>query len=234
MRQRRPGSCWASQAAAARLNWGQPGPRAGSDPAPQRHRTASVGFGECPRALEDGRVGSPARMQLQSSWRNPTRTRGGLSVGPAQVGQYRPEPRQFVRSGRRPTAGGAVHGWAETIRGRRGKLKIAIFRPWYSGGTQSTEEFASSRFSRSFCFTRPPALVVPSPRRSPPRSPGSLFTRHLALDMVGAAPGAPGRYPGGAAAAVTTAVTAVLRPCPDGTVRTLTRPVRAWFVTPGP
>ena len=38
----------------------------------------------------------------------------------------------------------------------------------------------------------------------------------------------------GAAAAVTTAVTAVLRSCPDGAVRTLTRPVRAWFVTPGP
>ena len=66
----------------------------------------------------------------------------------------------------------------------------------------------------------------PPPRRSPPRSPGSPFTRHLALDLVGAAPGA--------AAAVTTAVTAVLRSCPDGAVRNLTRPVRAWFVTPGP
>ena len=33
----------------------------------------------------------------------------------------------------------------------------------------------------------------PPPRRSPPRSPGSPFTRHLALDLVGAAPGAPGR-----------------------------------------
>ena len=75
---------------------------------------------------------------------------------------------------------------------------------------------------------------VPLPRRSPPRSPGSPFTRHLALDLVGAAPGAPGRDPGGAAAAITTAVTAVLRSCPDGAVRTLARAVRAWFVTPGP
>ena len=68
----------------------------------------------------------------------------------------------------------------------------------------------------------------------PLRSPGSPFTSHLALDLVGAAPGAPGRDPGAAAAAVTTAGTAVLRSCPDGAVRTLTRPVRAWFVTPGP
>ena len=56
----------------------------------------------------------------------------------------------------------------------------------------------------------------PPLRRSPQRSPGSPFTSHLALDLVGAAPGAPGRDPGGAAAAVTTAVTAVLRSCPDG------------------
>ena len=74
----------------------------------------------------------------------------------------------------------------------------------------------------------------PPPRRSPPRSPGSPFTRHLALDMVGDVPGAPGRYPGGAAAAVTTAVTTVLRSFPDGAVRTLTHAVRDWFVTPGP
>ena len=68
----------------------------------------------------------------------------------------------------------------------------------------------------------------PPPRRSPPRIPGNL-----ALDLVGAGPGAPGWNPGGAAAAVTTAVTAVLRSCPDGAVRTLTRPVAHWFVTPG-
>ena len=77
----------------------------------------------------------------------------------------------------------------------------------------------------------------PPPRRSPPRSPGSPFTRPFALDLVGAAPGAPGRDPGGAAAAVTTAVTAELRSCeacPDGAVHTLTRAVRAWFVTLGP
>ena len=68
----------------------------------------------------------------------------------------------------------------------------------------------------------------------PLRSPGSPFTSHLALDLVGAAPGAPGRDPGAAAAAVTTAGTAVLRSCPDGAVRTLTRAVRDWFVTPEP
>ena len=70
--------------------------------------------------------------------------------------------------------------------------------------------------------------------RSPPRSPGSPFTRHLKFNLVGAAPGAPGRNPSSAAAAVTTAVTAVLRSCPDGAVRTLTRGVHAWFLTQGP
>ena len=69
------------------------------------------------------------------------------------------------------------------------------------------------------------SLSFPPPQWSPPRSLGSPFTRHLALDLVGAAPGAPGRDPGGAAAAittavttVTTAVTAVLRSRPDGAV----------------
>ena len=75
-------------------------------------------------------------------------------------------------------------------------------------------------------------MVVPSPAAVPAAQPGlsagvhQADTSHLALDLVGAAPG-------GAAAAVTTAVTAVLRSCPDGTVRTPTRGVRAWFVTPG-
>ena len=67
----------------------------------------------------------------------------------------------------------------------------------------------------------------PPPRRSPPRSSGSPFTRSRTR------PGAPGRDPGCEAAAVTSAVTAVLRSCPDGAVRTLTRPVAHWFVTPG-
>ena len=61
------------------------------------------------------------------------------------------------------------------------------------------------------------------------RSPSSPFIRHLALDLVGAQ----GRDPGGATAAVTTAATAILKSCPDGTVRTLTRAVRVWFVTQG-
>ena len=74
----------------------------------------------------------------------------------------------------------------------------------------------------------------PPPLRSPPRSPGSPSICDLALDLLDTAPGAPGSDPGGAAAAVTTAVTAVLRSRPDGAVRTLTRAVRAWFVSPGP
>ena len=57
--------------------------------------------------------------------RNQTRMRSSPSVGPAQVGQYLSAPRQSIRSGRRPTAGGAVQGRAEMIRGRRGKLEIA-------------------------------------------------------------------------------------------------------------
>ena len=65
-------------------------------------------------------------------------------------------------------------------------------------------------------------------------SPGSPSICDLALDLLDTAPGAPGSDPGGAAAAVTTAVTAVLRSRPDGAVRTLTRAVRAWFVSPGP
>ena len=74
----------------------------------------------------------------------------------------------------------------------------------------------------------------PPPLRSPPRSPGSPSIRDLALDLLDTAPGASGSDPGGTAAAVTTAVTAVLRSRPDGAVRTLTRAVRAWFVSPGP
>ena len=70
------------------------------------------------------------------------------------------------------------------------------------------------------------------PRGGPRRAARALRSPAiLALDLVGAAPG---RDPGGAAAAVTTAVIAGLRSCPDGAVRTLTRPVRAWFATPGP
>ena len=38
-------------------------------------------------------------------------------------------------------------------------------------------------------------MVVPSPAAVPQRSPGSPFIGHLLLDLVGAAPGAPGRYP---------------------------------------
>ena len=70
------------------------------------------------------------------------------------------------------------------------------------------------------------------PRRGPRRAARALRSPAISHSTWSAQH--PGRDPGGAAAAVTTAMTAVLKSCPDGAVHTLTRAVRAWFVTQGP
>ena len=112
---------------------------------------------------------------------------------------------------------------------RRGSSWLGRDDSWPKGQTQNSNfpavvflealnqqrnlQAAGSRV-RFVSPARPPWWFLP-PRRSPPRSPGSPFTRrHLSLALVGAAPGAPGRDPGGAAAAVTIRDTGAVTPRP--------------------
>ena len=133
-----------------------------------------------------GRPGWTARSSLgvqpPSGRPDPTRMRASPSVGPAQVGQYRSAvtlhhvspvtvrtfgPRADCRRG--SSGPGRDNLWPKG-QTRNSESPGRNLREFYT--LNSTKEVAACRCSRSFCLTRPPALVVLSPAAVLTAQPG--------------------------------------------------------------